>query len=389
MTLTLSTSTSRVDTDSDTNLLSVRQDDDDGASTAFATPQGVTPKSSDEEGENRSADTTASPMETSEEKKDLGSEVTGGLLKPPSSLEDSNSYLKSESGSQCTLTDSREGGKADSNYSAGTQVQNTVFKTGQTGRQGSPACPDRSLTPRNGVEDHDGASMSSYGMKPHYPDMPQHLLSINSAGPYGNEIVTFEPQANGQCRTGKATTTENVQSQQLVAGGAELEEGFSVGSGSYNEPQLGLGVAKLGAHQGDKMKHAKDSPLMESRSLAPKFGIGLGSDSPAGVRRSPLSSVKYQLVVNPRGESPSMGSPSPALQLGVGRSPVGSVGTGSTTSDEQPLLTKDAKPDGGGCTVGRPAPGGYPPGDLQLRRQQSSPDVYHTPATSECPAFSV
>lgn len=467
-------STSRVDTDSDTNFLSIRQDDDDGGSTAFATPEGITPKSSDEEGEAKVAnDAVTQSMVVGQ-----GSEVMGGVapqfltvLSNSGSLEvsgDSTSYLQSESGSQCTLTESKEGNKTEdsktggresagktegSNTSGGqtdsssttasgmmslsphtegsTQVQTTNLKTGQTccgdiiagltgpacstshsnssagltgsltsqdgghdvdlagltGRERGYGCVDRSITPHNGIvvstDVYDGASLLSRSKTSHYPDMPQHLLSINDTG--SHEVVTSEPQANGHCRVqsqhiARSEPVEVVTSSVEVE---ESEESYSAGSGCYNEQLVEMGVHALITQQGNK-KQTTNSPALGSLSSGPLFRIGLGSNSPspAGMKRSPVGNVMQQQGVNCRGDSLSTGSPSPAPIFGVGHSPVGSIGTASSTCDDQPLLLARGSVKAEERLSAAERPG---PVDQQLRRQQSSPDVYQTTTTSEQP----
>lgn len=470
--LTLSTSTSRVDTDSDTNFLPIRQDDDDGGSTAFATPEGITPKSSDEEGEAKAANNTQTSSKVSE--------FTGGVASQflsvssySGSLEvsgDSTSYLPSESGSQCTLTDSKEGGKTDSIEASKTDSRESGGKTGSresssntarskmplsphtegstqlqidhcngsvcsrghgissagligsltgqggddadlaglTSHESSPAGVGRSITPHNGIvvgtDVYDGASLSSHSNISHYPDMPQHLLSINGTGP--EEVVTSEPQANGHCRVAlPEVQNRHIAKSQPVAVVTtsteldESEESYSAGSGCYKEQQFEVGVVHALITQQDNkklttnLKQTRDSPSLSSRSPGSLFRIGLDSNSPspAGMRRSPVGIIKQQQGFNPRGDSLSMGSPSPAPIFGVGRSPVSSIGTSTCTSDEQPLLLtresvkaeKRLSSGGDGCSKAE-TPG---PVDLQLRKQQTSPDVYHTPTTSKKPSL--
>lgn len=396
------TATSRAQSDSETNLLSVRQDEDDrvsGDSTNFATPEaGLTPKSSDEEGEGRlKVGNTPTTLEdpstyrlsprkdvvrnwsTSPASKAAAEGVAEQhlLVAGVPSLEqsgDSATLLHSESGSQCTLTESKESGKllatppVGTNGSTQVQVNNTDRTGLENHRPESALNGGEVFSSQNGVdvdEGVDGAVQSSSSKKQHYPDMPPHLLSINSSGWQGvQDIVTFEPQWNGldvsrQSGSAHASTPTSDLSTE-VKGGARSEpvaaacrdevtgneESFSAGSGCYKDVLLKGGVV-------------------------PEVGVA----------------VEQTNVVRAGADSPLVFLP--ATTATVGRVPVSSVGT----SDELPLLFGggEAKAEerqskngvGSGWVAKKVKDSMHPPADLQLMREQVSPDVYHTPITSE------
>lgn len=500
-TLTLSTATSKLDTDSETCLLPVPQDEEDGgasgASTTFATPEGLTPKSSDEEGDSKLQNSSRaqtgeegsrgqgqgsrSQHSAKDERMDqnllnvpevssrLGHVLThtqsdhshmNGLRESQSSdseeknssepsskvatkecvqsnglekSEGSSTYLHSGSSSQCTLTDSRESTKPADNTS--TQVQ--ASQTGQTGHESNESALPPSNSPVEGVDGNVASHPKLYdgSMSPYLAQVPPHLLSINSSEWLGgSEVVTSQPQENGYSRGDLGDTTptwrpedSGESREQPVAvvysssRGSESEESLSAGSGRYDPTDKGImAVSEVAIQQGTLSSHRtspgispedtqqRTSPLghheiseasgilqnvPDRTSVSPHAAHNTSQPRTSG-KRGKLSSEEGMKQRGQRG-SPKVSG----LVMATKHSPVGSTGTGSSTSEEQSVLAgrpagnmSEEEPlmaaRGGGVHGGwaRKKMKGlqYPPSELQMNKEQGSPpDSFHTPNTSK------
>ena len=214
------------------------------------------------------------------------------------------------------------------------------------------------LPPPQGVDSTDGAMMSTSK----YPPVPPHILSINTEWQGQQEIVTFDPSSNGTTppkhtgvKGGSHTAPVPVTRRTEIA---NSEESFSAGSGCYDDNMLEHGMA---------------STLDSDPTVGVAVGVALEQAKKQRARtNSPLVSL-----------------------LAAPGTPVGSIGTTSTTSDELPAAggvvkteerrgKKGAGPATSWANRKKAKESVHPPTDLLLRRGQGSPDVYHTPITSEC-----
>ena len=140
----------------------------------------------------------------------------------------SSPYLFSESGSQCTLTDSKEDKPvplADDSRDTQVQATNIFGQTGLVNGRGSDGCGAKQLPTQNGFEETDGAGVSQHQRQQQQQQRQQHSVSINSSSQWG-EIVTFAGiEANG----GPGIN----EGQASFHRADKYEEGCSVGSGRF------------------------------------------------------------------------------------------------------------------------------------------------------------
>ena len=360
---------------SENNLLVICTDEDDGtsrASSTFATPEGITPKSSDEEGEGPVANYQAEDNGMSESGSNSRNEilcnqpppwlngdatsktpVAGNhyLYVPPTvsvSLEHSGdgSIFHSQSGSQSTLTDSRETKAAPpSDEGCGiTQVQ-----TNQTGQRGLTSNQGRrnvtALSHSHNDCHKEGIDGAVPGQNSNFPLYSPSINSVDDYYPHDRDVVSFsDPRGNHVIchRTKDAITSRN----KTPGGENELEESFSAGSERQNHFTAEDGIVPTNSLS--RMDH-KD-------------------------QQKPWQQIKG----------------SPMISTKVRRSPVGSIGATSNTSDEQPLpmavnrrLVDEGTSNNVRTRRKKSNLSFIPPADLQLRKEQISPDIYHTPLTSK------
>lgn len=348
-TLTMSTA-SRPDTDTETNCLTVQTDFDDRASRAstsnFATPEGMTPKSSDEDESGQTEEERQESTHVSSNSNDAPGQQHQFLIRsletghgqqflsvPGSSPwaggsveHEENSRL--DSGSQSTLTESREsgGGTGRSDSKTGAKVNTAAGSTGQSTKMTGVVCNGHTVS-------GGGKSGSASQQHRHYPPFPSHILSINSIETPSDSVVTFEPRGAEDLSERGSTEPISLPHSDM----ADSEESFSAGSGHLNDNgtmmMMASGVASRQDITEQQQRRHRGSPVFTSR-----------------MRRSP-------------------GSSSPGMASGIET-------VGSATSDEMPLPSASR-----GNWVARKMDGKNPPSNLKLMREQSSPDVYLTPGT--------